>query len=211
MLDPSKLDLVRQQFTQSLPLDLSLVGKHAALEPLCSDHVEELGLAASDGELWNLAFTSVPTVEGCADFVQTAIANRDKGKQRPFAIRRLADNKIVGSTRYYVISPENLNLSIGYTWISKSAQRSAINTECKLMLLTHAFEQAACISVQWHTHHDNLVSQTAIERLGALKDGVLRNHLVLPDGSIRHTHCYSMIRDEWPTAKAKLLSRLGQG
>ena len=104
--------------------------------------------------------------------------------------------------------PANRNCAIGYTWYSESAQRTGINTECKLMLLQHAFEEAACISVQWHTHHDNLRSQAAIKRLGATFEGVLRNHMILPDGRIRHTHCFSMLDEEWPASKAFLMQRL---
>jgi RimJ/RimL family protein N-acetyltransferase len=140
-----------------------------------------------------------------------AMNNRDKGAQLPFVVRRLSDQKLVGATRFYVISTHNRNMSIGYTWYSKSAQRTAINTECKLLLLTHAFEQAGCISVQWHTHHENTPSQAAIERLGAVKEGVLRNHMVTEDGSIRHTHCYSMLDTQWPEAKQRLVQRLQQG
>jgi len=201
-------DTLRNQFLRNLPHDLALVGQHAALEPLQTSHVEELVIAAADGELWNLQVTTVPSAQGMLSFVEDAIRQRDSGQQLPFAIRRTSDNRVVGSTRYYQISPTNRNLSIGYTWYSKSAQRSGINTECKLMLLRHAFEATRCISVQWHTHHENLRSQAAILRLGAQFEGVLRNDRIMPDGSIRHTHCYSMLDTEWENSKAFLLKRL---
>lgn len=198
------------RFRAGLSHDLSLVGTHAALEPIQFKHAEALGVAASDGELWNLSFTTVPTPEGMPALVKETLSKRDSGHQLPFVIRRLSDDKIVGSTRYYNVMPEHRNLSIGYTWYSASAQRTAINTECKFMLLEHAFDVLGCISVSWHTHQDNLRSQAAIKRLGAKEEGVLRNHMIMPDGSFRHTHCYSMLDSEWPASKAFLSARLAQ-
>lgn len=197
-----------ETFQQKMSQDLMLKGDHAALEPMQLSHVVDLNSAASDGELWQLKVTTVPTEQGMQIYVEQALKQRTKGYQLPFVIRRLSDNKIVGTTRYYQISPTNRNCSIGYTWYSKSAQRTGINSECKLMLLEHAFEKAACISVQWHTHHENTRSQAAITRLGASFEGVLRNHMILADGRIRHTHCFSMLDTEWPASKAFLQSRL---
>lgn len=211
MSDSFDLPQAEQKFREALAPDLSISGKYVALEPLRAEHFAELCEAAADGELWNLHFTSVPSRDNCAEYISSALENKEQGSQLPFIVRRLSDNRIVGSTRYYAISPPNRNMSIGYTWYAQSAQRTAVNSECKLLLLTHAFEQAACISVQWHTHHENYASQAAIERLGAVREGVLRNHLVMPDGSLRHTHCYSMLDTEWPSAKQKLQARLGQG
>ncbi|RBP48426.1 GNAT family N-acetyltransferase [Arenicella xantha] len=187
---------------------LSLTGQHVALEPLAAAHVDALILAATDGELWKLPYTAVPDAAGMANMVSAAIALREQGAELPFAVRRLSDGKIVGSTRYYFISPHDRNLSIGYTWYAQSAQRTAVNTECKLLLLEHAFERLKCISVQWHTHHDNKRSQAAIQRLGAKFEGVLRNNKIMPDGSIRHTHCFSMLDTEWPESKQRLIARL---
>lgn len=208
MVKQNKIQHDQSQFSKALPKDLELSGKYAALEPLQAEHADELGLAAADGELWNLHFTSVPSIKGCDEYIATAIECREQGSQLPFVIRRLCDDRIVGSSRYYVIDRHNRNLSIGHTWYSKSAQRTAINTECKLLLLTHAFEKAGCISVQWHTHHENYASQAAIERLGAIQEGVLRNHSISEDGSYRHTYCYSMLDTEWQVAKQGLLASL---
>jgi len=200
----------RQRFLDGLNFDLKLVGKHASLEPLDESHSQALCEAASDGKLWELPFTSVPSPELMLSRIEDALKNREEGKQLPFVVRRLADQKIVGATRYYSLEPDHRNLSIGYTWYAASAQRTAINTECKLMLLTHAFEKLRCISVQWHTDNQNKRSQTAIQRLGAQFEGVLRNHIIMPDGRYRHTHCYSMLDTEWPEAKAFLTQRLAQ-
>lgn len=197
-----------QKFAEALTHQLTLNGKHASLEPMQLSHVGDLNDAAADGELWRLSITSVPTEPNMLNYVEHALRRRDIGAELPFVVRRLSDNKVVGTTRYYQVKPEHRNLSIGYTWYSESAQRTAINTECKLMLLRHAFEEAACISVQWHTHHDNVRSQAAILRLGARFEGVLRNHMILVDGRIRHTHCFSMLDDEWPASKAYLTKRL---
>lgn len=203
-----------QSMRQGLLPSLTLTGSYAALEPMSLDHVGELGKAACDGELWALHVTSVPKAnDGLEDvlaYVKKALVTRDLGEALPFVVRRLSDNSIVGSTRYYRISCANRNLSIGYTWYAKSAQKTAINTECKLMLLKHAFEVLGCISVQWHTHHENYASQAAIERLGAVKEGVLRNHVIMPDGSFRHTHCYSLLDTEWPASQAFLTERLNR-
>ncbi len=196
------------RFKDKLPHSLTLSGTHAVLEPMQLAHVVDLNIAANDGELWRLKVTRVPTEQGMQAYVEHALQQRDKGREFPFVIRRLSDKRIVGTTRYYQISSTNRNCSIGYTWYSKSAQRTGINSECKLMLLEHAFEQLSCISVQWHTHHENTRSQEAIRRLGASFEGVLRNHMILPDGRIRHTHCFSMLDTEWPSSKAHLEERL---
>lgn len=195
-------------FNQNRTDTLVLSGQHAALEPMQLSHVNDLNAAADDGELWRLKVTRVPTEQGMQAYVEHALQQRAKGRELPFVIRRLSDKRIVGTTRYYQISSTNRNCSIGYTWYSKSAQRTGINSECKLMLLEHAFEQLSCISVQWHTHHENTRSQEAIRRLGASFEGVLRNHMILPDGRIRHTHCFSMLDTEWPSSKAHLEDRL---
>ena len=192
----------------NLTADLNLQGRYAALEPLQAEHETDLIEAATDGELWNLHFTSVPTRKEFPDYLSLAMENRAKGLELPFVIRRVSDNKIVGSTRYYRISQQNRSLSIGHTWLSASAQRTAINTECKYLLLTHAFEVLDCVAVMWHTHHDNVRSQAAIQRLGAKHDGILRADMVLDDGSIRDTYCYSMLASEWSAAKEFLSQKL---
>ena len=197
-------------FRNKVSHELELSGEHAILEPMQLGHVDELNAAALDGELWKLKVTSVPINSEMLAYVEHAISQRSKGHQLPFVVRDKASKRVIGTTRYYQISPTNRNLSIGYTWYSESAQRTGVNTECKLMLLQHAFEEAGCISVQWHTHHENIRSQTAILRLGAKFEGVLRNHMILPDGRIRHTHCFSMLDVEWPSSKDHLKGRLAQ-
>lgn len=206
--EPSELVRAAEKFASAYAGQPVFNGVQANLEPLQLEHVGELNQAAADGELWNLKVTSVPTPDVMSEFVEIAIAKRERGSQMPFVIRRLSDQKIVGTTRYYFINPASRNVSIGYTWYSASAQRTMINTESKLMLLRHAFEVAGAISVQWHTHHENKRSQAALKRLGARFEGVLRNAQILPDGRIRHTHCFSMLDQEWPAAKAFLEQRL---
>ena len=199
---------MRSILLQKLPRNLTLEGESAILEPLLVEHVPALALAAADGELWNLKFTSVPAPEATLQYVQLALDHQVAEHQHPFTIRRKSDSKIVGCTRYYEIQQQHRNLAIGYTWYAKSAQRTAINTECKLMLLKHAFEQLNCISVMFHTDDQNRISQAAIARLGATKDGVLRNHKIVADGRYRHTWQYSIIDSEWPMIKQKLEQRL---
>ncbi len=190
--------------------ELKLSGPFAELTPLTEAHEAPLIEAASDGQLWNLRFTGVPSSKTARAYIKEAIANRFKGTQLPFAVRRLDDGKIVGCTRFYDIDLEHRNLAIGYTWYAKSAQRTAINTQCKLLLLEYAFEVMNCISVAFHTDNLNTRSQAAIERLGAQKEGVLRNHRIMPDGRKRHTHCYSIIESEWPGVRSKLEASLSR-
>lgn len=193
-----------------IPYDLTLQGENVLLEPLQIEHSEALGQAAADGELWNLKFTGVPTVSDMPQMIEKALANRDAGTELPFTVRRLSDQKVVGTTRFYFLSEEHRNLSIGYTWYSRSVQRTAVNTESKLLLLSYAFERLGCISVAWHTDDLNHNSQKAIERLGAKFEGVLRNHKIMPDGRYRDTHCYSMLDTEWPESKAFLTQCLAR-
>ena len=193
-----------------LPRDLQLEGEGVAIEPLAVEHLQGLAAAATDGALWDLKVTSVPHPDHLLKWYANAIEARDLDVQRPFVVRRKADQAIVGSTRYYDIEAEHHNLSIGYTWYAKSAQRTAVNTECKLILLKHAFEDCGCAAVYWHTHHQNYASQAAIERLGAKLDGVIRNHKRMSDGALRDTYCYSMTNGEWPNVKAALTARLAQ-
>lgn len=188
--------------------DLVLRGKFATLEPLALEHAEALSAAAADGKLWELNYTSVPAPAQVQEYIETALENKLLGLQQPFAVRRMADQKIVGCTRYYDIERRHQNLAIGYTWYAQSAQRTAINTQCKILLLEHAFAALGAISVAFHTHHLNFASQAAIARLGASKDGVLRSHRIMSDGSVRDTWCYSITAAEWPAIKAQLQQRL---
>ena len=195
-------------FERGLTESLSLTGESVILEPLQVEHCADLVEAAADGELWNLNFTVIPNPEEMAAYVAEAINNRSAGSQFPFIVRRTRDGKVVGCTRYYDIQASHRNLAIGYTWYSKSVQRTAVNTETKLLLLDHAFEKLSCISVAFHTDDQNHVSQAAIARLGAKKEGVLRNHRVMPDGRVRHTHCFSICESEWQGVKTRLVNRL---
>ncbi len=196
------------QFAPNLPNNLVLKGATVSLEPMSLKHVDALITAASSGELWNLPYTGVPRPNEMRDVVNAAVMQRESGAQFPFVVRLNRNQEIVGTTRYYYIEPANRNLSIGYTWYAQHCHKTSVNTESKFLLLSHAFEKMGCISVQWHTDHRNQRSQAAIRRLGATFEGVLRNHKIMPDGVIRHTHCFSMLDNEWPAAKEYLISRL---
>ncbi|MEO0368316.1 MAG: GNAT family protein [Pseudomonadota bacterium] len=194
--------------SDSLPATLELTGKYVVLEPLSLHHLPALSDAVKDGELWKLSYTGVPAPSDFESWFDYAASQREAGKQLPFVVKRLDDQKVVGSTRFYDIDFQHQNVSIGFTWYSASVQRTAVNTECKLLLLSHAFEVCKFNAVYWHTHHENKRSQAAIERLGAKLDGIIRNHKVMPNGSLRDTYSYSMIKEEWPGARAKLSARL---
>lgn len=183
---------------------LHLQGTSVSLEPLEQAHIADIHNAAADGELWKLFFTSVPAPEQTQQWLDTALAMQSQQKAIPFVVREKSGGKIVGSTRFCNIDHQHQRLEIGYTWYSQSVQRSAINTECKLLLLTHAFEVLNCIAVEFRTDWFNRRSQAAIERLGAKRDGVLRNHMILPDGRIRDTVVYSILQNEWPGLKKNL-------
>ena len=193
-------------FLQPVTLTDDLV----TLEPLSHDHLEGLCDAARDGELWNLWYTSVPSPDGMPAYLDEAFARRDAGRDHPLVVRDAAGT-VVGSTRLCNLDPVNQRLEIGYTWYAARAQRSAINTETKRLLLTHAFETLGCIAVEFRTHWFNQRSRAAIARLGAKQDGVLRNHQRLPDGSFRDTVVFSIIESEWPAVKRHLDARLAAG
>jgi len=183
---------------------ITLVGKYARLESLSEDHLTDLQTASADGELWKLWYTGVPQPVDMAANIEFRLAQREKGAMMPFVVRRLADNKIVGCTTFANINPEHRRVEIGYTWYAKSAQRTPINTEIKLMMLAYAFEEKKCIAVEFYTHWFNHQSRAAIERLGAKLDGVLRNHRIGADGEFRDTCAYSIISNEWPAVKVHL-------
>lgn len=183
---------------------ITLVGKYARLEPLSEDHLTDLQTASADGELWKLWYTGVPQPVDMAANIEFRLAQREKGAMMPFVVRRLPDNKIVGCTTFANINAEHRRVEIGYTWYAKSAQRTPINTEIKLMMLAYAFEEKKCIAVEFYTHWFNHQSRAAIERLGAKLDGVLRNHRIGADGEFRDTCAYSIISNEWPAVKVHL-------
>jgi RimJ/RimL family protein N-acetyltransferase len=190
------------------PEPVTLNGRHARLEPMHADHEPDLRAAAADGELWNLRITSVPEPDQTAMYIATALMGQQDGHMLPFVVRALATNRIIGSTRYHDILPDASRVEIGYTWYGKSFQRTAVNTECKLLLMTHAFETLECGVVGWRTDNFNFASQRAIERLGAKKDGVIRHHARRRDGTIRDTVMYSVTAGEWPEIKAHLTYQL---
>jgi RimJ/RimL family protein N-acetyltransferase len=182
---------------------VTLRGRHATLEPLAPAHESAVRQAAGDGELWRLWYTSVPAPDSTGTWLATALAMRDNLGAMPFVVRD-ASGEIVGSTRYFNVDAANRRLEIGHTWYARRAQRTAINTECKLLLLAHAFETLGCIAVEFRTHWFNHASRTAIARLGAKQDGVLRNHQLMPDGSRRDTVVFSILDSEWAAVKRHL-------
>ncbi|WP_394972526.1 GNAT family N-acetyltransferase [uncultured Croceitalea sp.] len=175
------------------------------LLPLKKEHKKELLKAASDGELWNLWVTSVPSKENIDNYIDIALEQEKLKKSIPFTVVDAASNTIIGSTRYCNIEAENKRLEIGYTWYSKSYQRTGVNTTCKLLLLQHAFETLGAVAVEFRTNWFNYASRKAIMRLGAKQDGVLRNHRLSADGTLRDTVVFSIIKSEWPTVKKSLL------
>jgi len=189
---------------------LTLEGEHVRLEPLMAAHEESLNEAAADGELWNSSVTIVPTRDTMAAYIEEALAAQARGSELPFVIIRKSSNQVVGTTRFYEIVKTDRRVAIGYTWLAATAQRTAINTEAKLLLLTHAFDQWGCIRVELITDVLNQQSRAAILRLGAKQEGILRSHMIMPDGRIRDSVCFSIIREEWPAVRARLENRLRQ-
>jgi RimJ/RimL family protein N-acetyltransferase len=179
-----------------------------ALEPLTLDHVAGLEQAAADGELWNLRVTYVPPPGAMRAHVETALAMQASGDSLPFAVRDKRDGAIAGSTRYYDFKPDVPRVLIGYTWYGASRQRTHVNTACKLLLASHAFGTLGCAAVGWETDILNTRSQQAIERLGAHRDGVLRQHKLRHDGTIRDSVEYSVIAAEWPEVRSRLAAKL---
>ena len=183
---------------------VTLAGRHATLEPLAREHAAALAAAAADGELWRLWYTSIPAPATTAAWIDAALAMRERQGAMPFVIRDNASGEVVGSTRYFNVEAAHRRLEIGHTWHARRVQRTAVNTECKLLLLAHAFETLDCIAVEFRTSFFNFPSRRAIERLGAKQDGILRSHQLLPDGSLRDTVVFSIIRGEWPAVKRNL-------
>ena len=183
---------------------VTLTAHGVLLEPLTLAHEPGLRQAAADGELWTLRVTSVPEPEQTQTYIDTALRMQTEGSRVPFAVIEQSTGRVLGSTSYHDILPAVKRLEIGYTWYAQSVQRTHVNTICKLLLMTHAFDTLGCHVVGWRTDHLNLASQRAIERLGAHKDGVIRGQALRRDGTIRDTVMYSMTASEWPTAKARL-------
>ena len=192
------------------PSPVMLEGHGVRLEPLTEEHHDALVTAAADGRLWELWFTTVPEPHQTADYIADALAGQRAGHMLPWVVRDLATDSIVGSTRYHDISTSADRLEIGYTWYAASRQRSHVNSACKLLLMTHAFETLGCQVVGFRTDNFNFRSQRAIEALGAKKDGVLRHHFRRRDGSVRDSVMYSVLVSEWPAVRRNLEWRLGR-
>lgn len=186
------------------PEPVTLFGRQVRLEPMHADHETGLQEAAADGELWRLRVTSVPEPEQTAMYIANALMGQQDGTMLPFVVRLNSTGKLIGSTRYHDILPDVDRVEIGYTWYARSMQRTAVNTECKLLLMTHAFEALGCAVVGLRTDNFNFASQRAIERLGARKDGVIRHNARRRDGTVRDTVMYSIVAGEWPEVKAQL-------
>jgi RimJ/RimL family protein N-acetyltransferase len=192
------------------PTPITLEGHSVRLEPMAPGHAEGLGRAVADGKLWDLWFTSVPRPEDCPQYVEAALEGQRAGHMLPWVVRDLADGAIVGSTRYHDIVTGVDRVEIGYTWYAASYQRSALNTTCKLLLLTHAFESLGCAVVGLRTDNFNFRSQRAIEAIGAKKDGVIRHHQARRDGTVRDSVMYSILASEWRDVKRHLELRLAR-
>jgi len=188
----------------------TLEGRGIRLEPLLPEHADGLSAAAADGQLWNLWYTFIPKPEETKDYIADALAGLQAGHMLPWAVRELTTGKIVGSTRYHDIVRDIDRMEIGYTWYAASWQRSHVNTACKLLLMTHAFETLGCKVVGLRTDNFNFASQRAIEGLGAKKDGVIRHHRIRRDGTVRDSVMYSILLSEWPDVKKHLEFRLAR-
>lgn len=183
---------------------IMLYGDYCTLKPLSHEHHDDLVEAVRDGELWKLWFTFVPEPQKIKENIDLRLKMQADGATLSFVAINNQTQKAIGMTNYLNIDHVNNRLEIGGTWYSKSVQRTALNTECKLLMLSHAFESLNCIAVEFRTHALNRQSQRGIERLGAKLDGILRNHMIMPNGTLRDTHVYSIIASEWPTVKAHL-------
>jgi len=183
---------------------VTLTGSKVILEPLSLIHKDGLVEAVKDGELWNLWFTSVPSPDKVEVYIKKALDMRENAGAMPFTVIEKETNKVIGCTRYFNVDEDNHRLEIGYTFYAKSHQRTAVNTESKYLLLSHAFERLDAIAVEFRTHWHNLKSRAAIARLGAKQDGVLRNHTRSADGVYRDTVVFSIINSEWPAVRQAL-------
>ncbi|MDR6858099.1 GNAT family N-acetyltransferase [Variovorax guangxiensis] len=184
---------------------VTLRSRGIALVPLALEHEDCLRAAAADGELWKIRVTSVPEPQETRAYIETALAAREAGHRFAFAVTDEASGAVLGSTSYHDILPAVKRVEIGYTWYAGRCQRTHVNTTCKLLMMSHAFDTLGCHVVGWRTDNFNHASQRAIERLGARKDGVIRGHALRRDGTIRDTVMYSLRSGEWPEVRAQLL------
>ncbi|OGO65001.1 MAG: GNAT family N-acetyltransferase [Chloroflexi bacterium RBG_19FT_COMBO_50_10] len=182
-----------------------LVGKVVRLEPLSESHVPELTISGQDESIWHyMLYNTIRTEQQMRSWVLNLLAQQAKGTDLPFAVIHLESGRVIGATRYLNIRPQDRGLEIGGTWYAVKFQRTAVNTECKYLLLKHAFEGLKCIRVQFKTDLRNERSQRALERIGAVKEGILRSHMITPDGYIRDSVFYSILASEWPLVRARL-------
>lgn len=189
---------------------VTLEGYGLRVLPLALEHEAGLQAAAADGALWTIRVTSVPEPENTRKYIEDALVMREGGNRFAFVVQDAASGKVLGCSSYHDILPAVKRVEIGYTWYAQSVQRTHVNTACKLLLMTHAFETLGCHVVGWRTDNFNFASQAAIERLGARKDGVIRGHALRRDGTIRDTVMYSLRAGEWPEVRAQLLYALSK-
>ncbi len=187
---------------------ITLEGNGICLEPLTGEHQDDLARAASDGRLWELWYTSVPEPGQTETYIADALAGQVNGQMLPWVVREMSTGEVIGTTRYHDIVADIDRVEIGYTWYAKTWHRSHVNTGCKLLLLSHAFDKLGCQVVGLRTDNFNLSSQKAIEGIGAKKDGVIRHHSPRPDGSVRDTVMYSILAHEWPAVRKHLMHRM---
>ncbi len=187
---------------------ITLEGKRVRLEPLSLDHLDGLHAAGADEELWRYTLTVIRTRSDMERYIESALQAQKRGDALPFAIIEKLTGRAVGSTRFGNIDVENRRLEIGWTWIARQWQRTAVNTECKYLLLNHAFETLGCIRVEFKTDAINGPSRKALLRIGATEEGTFRNHMITSSGRIRHSVYYSIIASEWPDVKKKLEEKL---
>ena len=188
---------------------VSLSGVHVRLEPLSQAHCDGLAAAAREGDLWKIWYTSIPNPEDMAKEIDRRLGLQKPGAMLPWTVFD-ADGQIAGMTTYMNVDATNRRVEIGSTWYARRVQRSGLNTQAKLLLLQHAFEKLDCIAVEFRTHFFNHQSRRAIERLGAKQDGIMRNHQIAPNGTLRDTVVFSIIASEWPTVKAHLNYQLNE-
>jgi RimJ/RimL family protein N-acetyltransferase len=190
---------------------VTLTGEQwVTLEPLSTEHAPEIATASADGDVGSLWYTGAPSPQTAADWVEKMLAMQAGDEGLTFVARRRGDGVLVGSTSFVNVDAANRRLEIGYTWYSASAQRTGVNSEAKLLMLSHAFDDLGCIAVEFRTHYFNRASRAAIERLGAKLDGVLRSHQISADGTRRDTVVYSILDVEWPAVRTNLRFRLSR-
>lgn len=185
-----------------------LEGRHVRLEPLEKEHLAGLARVGLDEELWRWIPVPVRTVEELAGYIETALEEQNRGVSLPFALIEKATGRAIGSTRYGDIDRTHHRVEIGWTWVAREWQRSAVNTEAKYLLLRHAFEMLGCIRVELKTDSLNEKSRAAILRIGAKEEGIFRNHMITSSGRLRHSVYFSIVDSEWPAVKARLESLL---